>query len=251
MRVFISWSGSQSKAIATVFSNWLSQVIQAVEPWLSTEIQKGSRWGTEVNESLQVLPVAIICLTRENLQAPWILFEAGAISSHKEAFVCTLLHGIEPTDVKPPLSQFQHTSFEKDDIKKLLESINRRIADAGGKSLTDQNLSDIFEFNWPRLEQDVASIPTSETLNLDAHRSEREMLKEALELLRGQERRSSESDRKRLVEDIAEALYKRTSMLRDASRLASLAGQGVLATTARSSAASEPKGTALIPEPDF
>ena len=32
MKVFVSWSGSRSKAIATALSGWLPLVIQSVEP---------------------------------------------------------------------------------------------------------------------------------------------------------------------------------------------------------------------------
>ena len=37
MKVFISWSGEKSKKIAEVFRDWLPQVIQAIEPFVSFE----------------------------------------------------------------------------------------------------------------------------------------------------------------------------------------------------------------------
>ncbi|HXQ39553.1 MAG TPA: hypothetical protein VN843_36480, partial [Anaerolineales bacterium] len=66
MLVFLSWSGHKSQIVAEGLQNWLSQVIQAVEPWLSADIDKGLRWGPEVANRLERSKVGIICLTREN-----------------------------------------------------------------------------------------------------------------------------------------------------------------------------------------
>ena len=65
------------------------------------------------------------CLTRENLSSPWLLFEARAISKHREAgHVCTYLIGLTSNDVEEPLSQFQHTRADKEDTLQLLQTIN-------------------------------------------------------------------------------------------------------------------------------
>ena len=81
MNVFISWSGERSKAIATILTNWLPQVIQALKPWMSDRsISPGASWYVELERALEACQYAIVCVTPENSNAPWLMFEAGALS---------------------------------------------------------------------------------------------------------------------------------------------------------------------------
>jgi len=76
----LSWSGDRSKAAAEGLGAWLAKVIQAVEPWISSGIEKGGRWQSEIAERLDEAKVGIVCLTSGHLTAPWILFEAANVS---------------------------------------------------------------------------------------------------------------------------------------------------------------------------
>lgn len=43
MKLFISWSGEKSKDVANLLHKWISSVIQAIHPWISTQdIETGS-----------------------------------------------------------------------------------------------------------------------------------------------------------------------------------------------------------------
>jgi len=194
VHVFLSWSGQQSKAVAETLCSWISQVIQAAEPWISLDIEKGMRWSSEISNKLEVSKVGIICLTQDNLDAQWILFEAGALSKTKDVQVCTFLLGLNPTDVQQPLGQFQHTVFEKTDIRRLVSTINRSVQDAGEKALQENILNEIFETYWPGLEEKINKILNASVLPKSKARSEREMLQEILEILRAQERRREISE---------------------------------------------------------
>jgi hypothetical protein len=193
MLVFISWSGPKSKYIAETLENWLSQVIQAVEPWISQDIDKGSRWSAEIANRLEGSKVGIICLTKSNLDSKWIHYEAGALSKTNDAYVCTLLLDVKPIDVEQPLAQFQHTTTEKGQVFKLLKTINRLVGKSDERALPESRLREIFEVNWPRLEEafkESASIQESVT---SPTRSDSEVLQEVLEILRNQERRQTNS----------------------------------------------------------
>ncbi|SRR6266446_587386 len=115
MKCFISWSGERSKAVAEAVRYWLPKVIQAIEPWMSSDdIEKGTRWRSGLASELEQSRIGIICLTQENLESTWLHFEAGALSRQQQStYVCAFLLGLEPTDVREPLAQFQATKLRK------------------------------------------------------------------------------------------------------------------------------------------
>lgn len=188
MDVFISWSGERSRAAAEALRGWLPKIINAIKPWLSSEdIDKGARWGIDVASRLEVAKAGIICLTPSNLHSDWILFEAGALSKTlKNTFVCPFLIGLEPSDVKPPLAQFQATRATKDDVLKLLKTLNSALID---NALPEAHIDEAFEVWWPKLESQIKGLPADES-KAKTHRPDRELLEEILALVRNQSRPS-------------------------------------------------------------
>ena len=70
MKVFISWSGDRSQAVANAFKEWLPMVLQYVEPWVSEkDINAGERWAQMIAGELEQANFGIICLTPENLKS--------------------------------------------------------------------------------------------------------------------------------------------------------------------------------------
>ena len=136
--------------MAIALHDWIPRVIQIVKPWMSkVDIDKGARWSSEVSTKLKDIRFGLICLTPDNLEAPWILFEAGALSKTLDStYVCPFLLGIKPKDVKGPLSQFQATVAEKEDIKRLMYAINHAVNDF----LSEESLNKAFDVWWPVLE---------------------------------------------------------------------------------------------------
>ncbi len=180
MKVFLSWSGPRSKRVAEALGDWICQVIQAVEPWISVDVEKGARWNKEIAAQLDSTEIGIFCLTRDNLQSPWLHFEAGALSKGQDGRVCTFMLDIHPTDVKPPLSDFQATTFEREDVQKLLFSLNARLGAAGDRQLGDDLLRRLFDRFWPELEVKLKEIVADTVSSKVPERSKDDLLDEIL-----------------------------------------------------------------------
>lgn len=182
--IFISWSGSRSKYAAEAFRDWLPLILQAAKPWMSSsDVAKGTRGLTEVSNVLQGIKIGMVCLTPENLNAPWILYEAGALSKtiDEKTRLCTyLLGGLKFQDVEPPLGMFQATNPVKDDTLALLRTINTAL---GPDPIPESNLARLFERMWPDLEQKLAIMPSSGQIAAPK-RSVEDMVTELLELAR-------------------------------------------------------------------
>jgi hypothetical protein len=184
MNVFISWSGPRSHAVAKKLYDWLPDVIQAVDPWLSSEdIRKGQRWSVELAQKLETIQIGIICLTPENLTAPWLLFEAGALSklyTEKGAHVCTYLIDMPHTAVTGPLAEFQHTLATEEETHQLIKTINA-VMEQG--RITDAQLDRAFERCWPELLQCLANLPEPNE-PIPPPRQAEDMLQEIIEMMR-------------------------------------------------------------------
>ena len=65
VKVFISWSGDTSLKVAQLLRDWLPYVINAIEPYVSSEdIDKGARWSTDIAKELEDSTFGILCVTR-------------------------------------------------------------------------------------------------------------------------------------------------------------------------------------------
>ena len=184
MHVFISWSGELSKSLAAAIRDWLPTTLQYVKPYFTpADFEKGAKWDNEISEALEASNFCIIAMTRESLDSKWITFEAGALSKKIEkARICTVLFGIEPTDVKGPLERFQWTRFLKDEIRQLLKTINRA---AENEAISQETLDRVFEKWWPDLEQSVSKIMSGAgSLPKQPLRTDRDLLEEVLGLSR-------------------------------------------------------------------
>jgi|SRR5579864_1197955 len=186
--VFISWSGLRSKHVATALSKWLPAILQSARPWLSSNIDKGARPLEEISSALETIQVGISCLTPENLTAPWILYEAGALSKGigEKARLCTyLLAGLQPGGVSPPLGMFQHTRADKEETKQMVWSINKAIGD---DPVAEAVLEMLFEKLWPELESAIKTMPDP-TEDVPDGRPLEEMVAEILDMMRAEKER--------------------------------------------------------------
>jgi hypothetical protein len=184
MKVFMSWSGQRSKAAAELLHDWIKCVVQASRPWISTRgIGRGSVWFSEINNELKDTAVGIVCLTHQNKNAPWILFESGALAKGLTTTkVCTFLVDLSPSDVQDPLAQFNHTMPTKDGMMSLAATLNSAL----DLPLDNATLTSVFEAFWPQFERNFAALLElyPQEVVVEA-RSESSMLEEILESTRG------------------------------------------------------------------
>jgi hypothetical protein len=196
MKVFISWSGPRSKEMATALRDWLPMVLQYVEPFVSEkDISAGDRWAQTIASELEAANFGIICITPENLNSEWVLFEAGALSkSMLDGKVIPLLYGLDMSDLSGPLKQFQAQKVEQDGIMEVVKAINRVAEGKADDKIIDRTVPAL----WPQLETALREIP--DIAPAEKHRRpQNEILEEIVTDVRGLNSRVS-----RLGEEISE-----------------------------------------------
>lgn len=169
--VFISWSGSESYALAVAVHDWLPTVLPEVKPWMSSkDIAKGKRWNSEIDGSLERTSFCIVCLTPGVAREPWINFEAGAVSKIVQgSYVSPLLWHVSVDSLGGlPVSMFQCTQFTKKDVCQLIETINV----ATGLQIPVERIRRNLDYSWDKLNQQVRDICISD--DDDSHIDESE-----------------------------------------------------------------------------
>jgi TIR domain-containing protein len=183
MKIFITWSGPQSRAVAEALKEYLPVIVNDFAPWLSTaNIDKGANWGTELTAALATARAGIICLTPTNLEEPWILFEAGAIAKAvtEKPLACTLLIGLKSSEVSGPLALFQDTKPTHDDLLQLVKTLNSAL---GEDAVKEKQLERAFDLVWPELERKLDNLPADASTKRP-QRSDRELLEEIVDTVR-------------------------------------------------------------------
>jgi len=183
MQVFISWSGNRSRQVADLLKDWIKVVVQASKPWVSTNIERGAAWAGEISAALSETNVGILCITAKNKDAPWILFEAGALAKGlKQSRVIPLLIDIKPSELGMPLSQFNATQCDRAGIMQLIQTINQATTDPLDDAILDISIS----AHWHRFELSLEHILAStESPEPIIPRSDGSKLDEVLSLVHG------------------------------------------------------------------
>ena len=164
MKVFLSWSGEVSHKVAEELHTWLPYILQRVKPFLSSgDISKGERWSDVLANELQDASYGIICVTPYNIRKPWINFEAGALSKFiSRQCIAPLLFDFQSTaDVTGPLVQFQSVSCTKEEIFRLVDSINNKMSLE--EQIEQDILREMFNVWWKELERGFNDIRNQKT----------------------------------------------------------------------------------------
>lgn len=200
MKVFISWSGKLSHEVAKLLNYWIPEVLQGIDTWVSHEdIDKGTVWFNDLGDQLAETTLGVVCLTRENMNSPWILFEAGALAKGlSQNRVCPLLVDLASEDLKPPLSMFNATLPSKLEIVKLIETINSQNSD---NVISKDRIARSFSRCWNDFETKFDKIlKNHKPTKKHKARDPEDKLQEVLEIVRSLQRTQSSLKQKMQVE---------------------------------------------------
>lgn len=180
MRVFIGWSGSRSRLVAGGLKSLLEYTFEGIDVFVSDYIEPGDTWGPRLQSELEQSQFGILCLTAENFDAPWLLFEAGAMAKKFESsssrVVPYLIDTLPEAARRSPLAQFQQVRADREGTLSIVKLINALRASPQGSD----RLSRIFNGGWSEFEQTMKALPAEEGRRHDA-RSDREILESILE----------------------------------------------------------------------
>lgn len=147
--VLLSWSGDESKEIAKCFKNMMSVVFSPVVETYMSEVDSpiGKRGVESLAKILNDCNYGVFFVNKANALAPWIHYEAGAISKESPiSRLMVLLLDNNPMYISgTPLSDFTYSMFNKEGVLKIINAI----IDISGYSDKKENFINRFNNEWP------------------------------------------------------------------------------------------------------
>lgn len=192
MKVFISWSGHRSRAVADELKTWLKSVVQSTQPWVSTDMERGIKWIAEVNRNLDQHSFGILCVTPDNVNSRWINYESGALAKHLGdggRVIPYLLDFHSPGDLEEPLAQFNAALADKDGTWEVVKTLNQHAEFAQ----EEPSLRKTFELWWPSLSDGLEKIQAMKHQVSIPQRSQEDKIDELLQLVRELSRETTEN----------------------------------------------------------
>lgn len=113
------------------------------------DMQPGDRWSERLQDALSNADYGIVCMTPHNIDSPWLLFEAGAISNKSRALLTPLLIDLEPESLPVPLRQFQGVTANRAGLYNLCRVLNSLQAEGATDEAT---LLERFSASFPAMD---------------------------------------------------------------------------------------------------
>lgn len=156
MKIFLSWSKDLGKEIAEILNEVFPTIIQDLQFFYSPDIEKGADWDKKITEALETCQFGIIIITSESKNEPWLNYEAGAIALKLEnEKTATFAVDLAASDIQRPLAKFQLTMFNREDIFKLIQTLNNTLIKNNGLYLSESRLKQAFEDKWNLLNKTI------------------------------------------------------------------------------------------------
>ncbi len=182
-RIFISWSLDQGRQLATLTKEWIESIFMTQKCFVSSEdICGGTDWWDEIKKSLDFASVGIFCITDDNKDRPWILYEAGRIAGRlKGKGVIPMVFGISAIPPDNPLAKHQARFCNKGKAQylKVLEDINNYLP-AEGKIRKKDWIKKQFDQSWeeygPRFEEVIGKLNENKQESQKEYKSEKKQV---------------------------------------------------------------------------
>jgi hypothetical protein len=173
--------------MAVALRDWLPLILHYCDPWLSQrDIAAGERWAVEIGKELEGSHFGVIVITADNLTAPWILFEAGALSkAFTASAVCPYLVDLEFKELTGPLAQFQAKKADRISTLELVQSINAKAS----QPIDEARLRELFDVLWAKLDERIRDLPLPKGPTPPSSRPQTEIIEELVETIRRMENR--------------------------------------------------------------
>ena len=119
------------------------------------DIASGSDWWDKIKKELRTCKLGILCITKENLRAPWIYFEAGAMVAHEVPSIPLLISCSIDALSSTPLNGKQAINFyDQKKFLKMLTDINKTM----GYSLSENQLFTLGKEAYAKLIEELEAM---------------------------------------------------------------------------------------------
>ena len=174
MKVFIGWSGQTSKEVASILKVWLPQMNPHIETFMSSEdVRLEVSWKAEIMNKMRETDYALLCVTRENLNSPWLCFETGVFMGGNVPRVNAILFDVSPSQVSGPLQMFPLIEADKINLRLMVYSLNQLCE----TQCPIDELKRIFDGVYPTVEKMFAQVRESQKDALPADARDAQDLK--------------------------------------------------------------------------
>jgi len=159
-KIFISWSCDISKEIAknikNVFEKFIFENTGLICFVSDLDIASGKDWWEKINLELKSCKLGILCITKENFNAPWIYYEAGALLAKNIPVIPLLFNCNIDALNKSPFNSKQCVDFyNAQKFQQMLNDINTEMKLL---ELSETQKNSIFVDGYNKLKLDLSPV---------------------------------------------------------------------------------------------
>jgi hypothetical protein len=149
----------------------------------------------EIMKGMQSVRVGLVILTPENLDKPWLHYEAGYLTQYilsGQGLVSPVLVNVKPSALNGPLANLNVTEFTKPKFEKLVKDINKKLT----SPVDESTLMAVFDVFWGKLQAQVTEsvARARRSVSLDKPFDQEKVLNQILTTVRQLAARSIDPD---------------------------------------------------------